>query len=138
MVSTPVLLPLHYMNVIAGNLMDKKNSGTWQCHVPDEKKALFCISKIPALLKSSFFSIRLFSAAAWRMTPSLPQRGKQPKGSIPFDPLFFSGYISTLSGVIAIGGMPERRGRKHENLEPPGAIVCFSEDFNRAKIPVFF
>jgi hypothetical protein len=24
MVFTPVLLPLHYMNIIAGNLMDKK------------------------------------------------------------------------------------------------------------------
>jgi hypothetical protein len=45
----------------------------------------------------------------------------------------FSGYISTLSGVIAIGGMPERRGRKHEKLEPPRAIVCFYEDFNRAE-----
>jgi hypothetical protein len=43
------------------------------------------------------------------------------------------GYISTLSGVIAIGGMPERRVRKHEKLEPPRAIVCFYEDFNRAK-----
>jgi hypothetical protein len=27
--------------------------------------------------------------------------------------------------------MPERRGRMHEKLEPPGAIVCFSEDFYR-------
>ena len=36
-----------------------------------------------ALLKSSFISIRLFSAADWRMTPSLPQRGKQPKGKSP-------------------------------------------------------
>jgi hypothetical protein len=42
------------------------------------------------------------------------------------------GYISTLSGVIATGGMPERRGRKHEKLEPPRAIVCFYEDFDRA------
>jgi hypothetical protein len=48
------------------------------------------------------------------------------------DPLFFLGYISTLSGVIAIGGMPERRGRKHEKLEPPRAIVCFYEDFYKA------
>ena len=82
--------------------------------------------------KSSFVYIRLFSAAAWRMTPSLSQSGKQPKGSIPLTP-FFSGYISTLSGVFAIGGMPERWGRKHEKLDPPRAIVCFYEDFNRAK-----
>jgi len=67
------------------------------------------------------------------MTPSLPQRGKQPKGSIPLTPLFFLGYISILSGVIAIGGMPGRRGRKHEKLEPPRAIVCFYEDFYKAK-----
>ena len=28
--------------------------------------------------------------------------------------------------------MPERRGRKHEMLEPPRAIVCFYEGFNKA------
>jgi hypothetical protein len=28
--------------------------------------------------------------------------------------------------------MPERQGRKHEKVEPPRAIVCFYEDFNRA------
>jgi hypothetical protein len=32
--------------------------------------------------------------------------------------------------------MPERRGRKHEKLEPPRAIVCFYEDFNRAAFPI--
>jgi hypothetical protein len=34
--------------------------------------------------------------------------------------------------------MPERRGRKHEKLEPPRAIVCFYEDFNRAEIICFY
>jgi hypothetical protein len=33
-------------------------------------------------------------------------------------------------------GMPEWRGRKHEKLEPPRAIVCFYEDFNRANSPL--
>jgi len=91
-----------------------------------------------ALLKSSFVSIRLFSAAAWRMTPSLPQRGEAAQGEHPLDSLFFLGYISTLSGVIAIGGMPERRGRKHEKLEAPRAIVCLYEDFNRARYHIWF
>jgi hypothetical protein len=66
------------------------------------------------------------------MTHALPQRGEQPKGSIPLTPSF-AGYILTLSGVIAIGGMPERRERKHEKLETPRAIVCFYENINRAK-----
>jgi hypothetical protein len=63
--------------------------------------------------------------------PLSPPEGEAAQGEHPLDPLFFLGYISTLSGVIAIGGMPERRGRKHEKLEPPRAIVCFYEDFNR-------
>jgi hypothetical protein len=58
--------------------------------------------------------------------------GEAAQGEHPIDPLF-SGYISTLSGVIAKGGIPERRGRAHEKLEPPKAIVCFYEDFNRAR-----
>jgi len=62
---------------------------------------------------------------------SLPE-GEAAQGEHPLDPLFFSGYISTLSGVIANGGMPERWGRKHEKLDPPRAIVCFYEDFNRS------
>ena len=31
-------------------------------------------------------------------------------------------------------GMPERRGRKHDVLEPPKAIDCFFEDFNKADL----
>jgi hypothetical protein len=84
------------------------------------------------LLKSSFPSIRLFSVAAWRMTPTSPQRGKQPMGSIPLNPSFL-GFILTLSEVFAIGMIPEWRVWKHENLEPPRAIVCFYEDFNGAE-----
>jgi hypothetical protein len=64
--------------------------------------------------------------------PLSPMEGEAVQGEHPLDPLFFFGYISTLSGVIATGGMPGRRGRKYEKLEPPGAIVCFYEDFNRA------
>jgi hypothetical protein len=68
------------------------------------------------------------------MTPSIPQKGKKPKGSIPFTPSFFLGYISTLSGVIASGGMPERRGRKHEKLEHQRTIVYFYRSFNKARV----
>jgi hypothetical protein len=65
------------------------------------------------------------------MTPSLSRRRKQPKGGISLTPSFYGIYFN-LIGVIATGRMPGRRGRKHEELEPPGAIVCFYEDFNRA------
>ena len=64
--------------------------------------------------------------------PLSPPEGEAAQGGHPPDPLFFSGYISTLSGVITTGGMPGRRGRKHEKVEPPRTIVCFYEDFNRA------
>jgi hypothetical protein len=67
--------------------------------------------------------------------PLSPQEREAAQGEHPPDPLFFLGYVSTSSGVLAIGGMPERRGRKHEKQEPPRAIVCFNEDFNRA---IFF
>jgi hypothetical protein len=50
--------------------------------------------------------------------PLSPPEEEVAQGEHPLDPLFFSGYISTFSGVIAIGGMPERRGRKHEKPEP--------------------
>jgi len=69
-----------------------------------------------------------------RVTPYLPQRGRQPKESIPLTPSFFGVLFSTLSGVIAIGGMPKRRGRKHDGLEPPGAIDCFYEGLNKAGV----
>jgi len=66
------------------------------------------------------------------MTPLSPPEGEAAQGAHPLDPLFFLGYISTLSGVISIGRMPEWRGRKHEKVEPPRAIVCFYKDFNKA------
>jgi hypothetical protein len=66
-----------------------------------------------------------------RVTPSLPQRGRQHAGSILLPPLL-SEIFSTLSGIIAIGRMPERRGWKHDVLEPPRAVDCFYEDFNKA------
>ena len=49
-----------------------------------------------ALLKSSFFCIGLLSGVAWRITPSLPQRGKQPKGSIPLTPSFLGVYSNLI------------------------------------------
>jgi hypothetical protein len=56
--------------------------------------------------------------------PLSPPKGEAVQGEHPIDPLF-SGYISTLSGVIAPGGMPERRGRKHEKPEPPKSDCLF-------------
>jgi hypothetical protein len=92
---------------------------------------------VTTLLNSSFVYIRLFSAAARRMTPSLPQRGKQPMGSIPLTPSFF-GICFNLIRSYRNRGFPERRGWKHEKLGPPRAIVCFHEDFNRAVITFLF
>jgi hypothetical protein len=52
-------------------------------------------------------------------------------------PSFF-GYIFTLSGVIARGGMPQQRGQKHEKLESQRAIVCLFEGFNKNDPADFF
>jgi hypothetical protein len=81
--------------------------------------------------KSSFFCNSHILCGSLEGDPLSPQRGKQHAGMLPLTPSFF-GVFSTLSGVIAIGGMPERRGRKHEMMEPPRAIVCFYEGFNKA------
>jgi hypothetical protein len=53
------------------------------------------IKKKIALLKSSFFSIRLFSAAVWRMTPSPPE-GEATQGEHPLDPPFFGIYLNLI------------------------------------------
>jgi hypothetical protein len=49
-------------------------------------------------------------------------------------PSFFGVLFSTLSEIVAIWGMPGRRGRKHDVLEPPRAIDCFYDVFNKATI----
>ena len=84
-------------------------------------------------MKSSFFCNSLILCGSLEGDPLSPPEGEAAQGEHPLVPLFFKEYFSTLSGVIAIGGMPERRGRKHEMLEPPRAIVCFYEGFNKAK-----
>jgi hypothetical protein len=36
--------------------------------------------------------------AVWRVTPSLPQRGRNPKGSIPLTPPFSEFCVNLLQG----------------------------------------
>ena len=50
--------------------------------------------------------------------PSLPKRGRQLKGSTTLPP-FRGIFINQSRRAIAFQGMPERRGRKHDVLEPP-------------------
>ena len=65
------------ITIVRGFLHFKKNSGS---------------------VEILFFYIRLLSVADWRMTPSLPQRGKQPKGGIPLTPSFFGIYFNLIRG----------------------------------------
>ena len=55
-------------------------------------------------MQSLFYFFTLYFEETLRVTPSLPQRGRQPKGSIPLTPallLFFSEYfLSTFCGDI--------------------------------------
>jgi hypothetical protein len=69
--------------------------------------------------------------------PLSPPEGEAAQGGLPLDPLFFRDIFQPYQELSQIRGMPERLGRKHEKLEPPRAIVCFYEDFNRADIPSF-
>jgi len=41
-----------------------------------------------------------------RVTPSLPQRGRQHAGSIPLIPLFFGVFINLLMVIALRGGWP--------------------------------
>jgi hypothetical protein len=93
---------------------------------------LVCFFGICGSVEILFFLYSFILCGSLENDPLSPPEGEATQGEHPPGPLFFSGFISTFSGVIAIRGMPERRGRKHEKVEPPGAIVCFSEDFNRA------
>ena len=69
-------------------------------------------------MKSSFVYIRLFSAAAWRMTPSLPQRGKQSKGSIPLTPSFFQDIFQPYQELSQQGGCPSGGGGSMKSWNP--------------------
>jgi hypothetical protein len=89
-------------------------------------------SRFPGSVEILFCLYSFILCGSLENDPLSPPEGEAAQGEHPLDPFFFSGYISTVSGVIAIGGMPEQRGRKHEKVEPPRAIVCFNEDFNRA------
>ena len=55
------------------------------------------------LCRNSFFLTRLISAVDMRVTPSLPQRGRQPKGSIPLDPHFRGIFINLLRDYHIFG-----------------------------------
>jgi hypothetical protein len=48
-------------------------------------------------------------ASSLENDPLSPPVEEAPQGEHPLEPLFL-GYISALSGVIATGGIPERRG----------------------------
>jgi hypothetical protein len=63
--------------------------------------------------------------------PFSPPEGEVTQGEHPLTPIL-SGFFINLLMIIAIWGMPERRGRKDDVLEPPRAIDCFLEDFNKA------
>jgi hypothetical protein len=59
-----------------------------------------------------------------REIPSLPQRGKKPKGGIPLPPLSSDFSINILM-IIAMRGMPDRRGWKHNVQRAPKSDCLF-------------
>jgi hypothetical protein len=93
------------------------------------------VSRVFWLCRNPRFPVTCKSSSVYRrVTPSLPQRGRHPKGSIPLTP----GSSRRPYEVIAIWGMPERRGRKHEVREPPRATPQFLARIStEPKIPLF-
>jgi len=69
------------------------------------------------LCRNFFFPVsKVISVADMRVPCSLSQRGRQPKREIPLTP--FLGIFINLMRGYRICGMPWRRGRKHDVLEP--------------------
>ncbi len=63
-----------------------------------------------------------------RVTPSLPQRGRQPKGGIPLTPIF-QGNIVNLNKDYHNRGMPEHLGQT--NLKERFIVSLRVSDENR-------
>jgi hypothetical protein len=78
-----------------------------------------------------FCVIRLFSAAAGRVTPSLPQRGGRHAGSIPLPPLLLRFFINLLM-IIALLGDARAAGAEARCAKNPQERLLLSlQDFNR-------
>jgi hypothetical protein len=66
-----------------------------------------------------------------REIPSILQRGRQPRGSIPWPPLLSRFFIDVLR-LSHYLGIPNRQGMNHGVLEPPGATACHSLGLQRS------
>jgi len=77
-----------------------------------------------------FFLYWFILCSSLENNPLSPPEGEAAQGEHPLDPLFSRGIFQPYQ-ELSQWGMPERRGRKHEKLEPPRAIVCFYKGFNK-------
>jgi hypothetical protein len=72
------------------------------------------------------------------VTPTLPKRGRQPKGSIPLPPLL-PGFFINLLMIIAILGDARAAGAEARCAKNPQERLLVSlQDFNRAPITAIF
>ena len=70
-----------------------------------------------------------------RMTPFLPQRGKQPRGSIPLTPCFVGVFHQPSDSYRTMWGCPGGGGSKHDvKKSPQERMLVPLWDFNRAHI----
>jgi hypothetical protein len=69
-----------------------------------------------------------------RVSPSLPQRGRQSKGSIPLTPSFLKSIIFNLIKDYRTMGDARAAGAEARcKKEPKRVIDCFYEGFSKAK-----
>jgi len=79
-----------------------------------------------------FCVIRLFSAAAKRVTSSLPRGGGSMWGASPY-PLFWFDFSINLLMIIALWGDAQAAGAEAQcKKEPPRATACFSPGFQQS------
>ena len=67
--------------------------------------------------------------------PLSPKGGGSPRGVSPCPPLLLGFFINLPPGVIAIAGMPERRGREHYVLESQKSNCLFLSSISTEEQP---
>ncbi len=71
--------------------------------------------------RNSFFPLQVNLCSSYEGNPLSPKKGEATQGEHLLDP-HVRGIFINLPGAVTFWGMPWRRGRKHDVLEPPGAI----------------
>ena len=76
-------------------------------------------------------AIRLHSVVIMNVTPSLPQRGRQRKGSVPLTPLFSRIFTNLQRVYPCVGGRPSGGGGSIRCCSPQERSISKTYNFYR-------